>query len=285
VNKTATSVTVAVLLSAICFSTSAAANQVALNGFLIYQFRDTVKKALGKPFQTGESKRSEYEAYTIGNDAYMAFEYLKDHKDWVYSIQISGTTAKMRPFKGLVLGDKREKIIRALGKPDRTEKVKDGKKELLVYDSENCSVELDSAGTLVSIRIYWYQDLFNPPDADNEKNWEAFRRAMLKKDFKDISKYFRPDAEIYRGGKVLSIDKPFEAFFLEGKGEFFDALFSNKNSVYSEVKSGRDEMDLRLHEKMGSGFVHKFRKSKVLEEIYFLPYAGNWRIYEVKFRD
>jgi len=279
------SLIVAALVSAVCIVTPAPAQEVALNGFLIYQFRDTVKKALGKPFQTGKTERSEYEAYAIGDDAYMAFEYLKDHKDWVYSIQISGTNARMVPFKGLVLGDSREKVLRALGKPDRTEKVSNGKKELLVYDAENCSVELDTKGALVSIRIYWYQDLFEPPDGDNEKNWKAFRRAIQKKDFKTISGYFRPDVEIYRDGQVLSIDTAFEAFFLASKGKFFDAVLSDKNSVYSEVKSGvPDQMDMRLHEKMGSGFVHKFPKSKVLEEIYFLPYAGRWRIYEVKFR-
>ena len=279
------SLIVAALVSAICIASPAPAHEVALNGFLIYQFRDTVKKVLGKPFQTGKTERSEYEAYAMGDDAYMAFEYLKDHKDWVYSIQISGSKARMAPFKGLVLGDSREKVLAALGKPDRTEKVSNGRKELLVYDAENCSVEVDTKGRLVSIRIYWYEDLFTPPDGDNEKNWNAFRRAIQKKDFKAISGYFRPDAEIYRDGQVLSIDRAFEPFFLASKGKFFDAILSDKNSVYSEVKSNvSDRMDMRLHEKMGPGFVHKFPKSKVLEEIYFLPYAGKWRIYEVKFR-
>lgn len=280
---------------ALCFISVGFANEVELNGFLIYQYRDAVKNALGKPFQTGETKNSDYEAYVIGDDAHMVFEFLKDDKDRVYSIQLSGTKAKMDPFKGLVLGDSRKKVIGAFGKPDSIEKVNDGKKDLLIYDSKNYSVELDGKGALVSIRIYGYEALFKAPEADNTKNWEGFSRAVLKKDFNKISAYFRPDAEIYMNGKVLSIDKSFKAFFNDHKNKFLDAIFSDSNSIYSEIKKSTPEREYRLQvdqvdavetqEKMGYGYVHKFYKSKVVKEIYFLPYAGAWRIYEVKFRD
>jgi hypothetical protein len=31
--------------------------------------------------------------------------------------------------------------------------------------------------------------------------------------------------------------------------------------------------------------VYKFYKSKVLEEIVFVPHAGRWKVYEIKFRE
>ena len=276
---------IAPLVFLFLFVADSFANEVELNGFLLLQYRDAVQNTLGKPFNTGETEQTEYEAYSIGDNAYMVFEFLKDRPDWVHSIQVSGAKANMRPFHGLTLGDSREKVVGKLGKPDNVEKVKDGKKELLRYGSKNCSVELDARGVLVSIRIYSHKDILAVPDDDNGKNWTAFRKAVMEKDRAHIADFFRPDAEIFKGLKILSIDRQFYEFFKDQKGEFFNALFSDSDSVYSELKKTEPEMEYRLHEKMGFGFVHKFYKSKVLQEIYFLPYAGRWRIYEIKFAE
>jgi hypothetical protein len=74
-------------------------------------------------------------------------------------------------------------------------------------------------------------------------------------------------------------------FFLDKTTVFYKALLSDYSSVYEELKATEPEREIRVYEKVGVGIVHKFNKGKILKEIVFLPFAGQYRIYEIAFRN
>jgi hypothetical protein len=95
----------------------------------------------------------------------------------------------------------------------------------------------------------------------------------------------RPDVEIYKSGKVLSINQKYSAFVEHPDKDFITALVSDNDSVLKELTETEPEAELRIHEKVGVGEVYKFYKGKILKEIVFFPYNGMNRVYEIKFKE
>lgn len=258
-------------------------NQYQLNGFQIYQYRFAIEGSLGKPFKSGESDQFEWEAYKFDKNSYMIFQYSKKHLHLIYSIQITGKESTMLPFNGLILGDERSKVLEILGKPDEIRDIPDMKLKYYIYEDKNYSVEIDSDGKLYSIKISFYPEIYRET-GKNKDYWNQFKTVIAKKDFARLSLFFRPDAEIYYMGNTLNIDKAFASFFLDKKTAFYSALLSETESVYEELKNDTSKLEIRMIEKVGAGFVHKFYSGKFLKEIVFMPYAGQNRIYEIAFK-
>lgn len=258
--------------------------EIELNGFFLHQCRQAVVLSMRPAFEKMEKDFSIFEIHLFDEKAYMVFGYLKNMPQSIFSIQLTGRTTKMKPFKGLMLGDSKEKVIEVLGKPSLIEPTDVAGVERYEYKSTNYSVEINAEGKLYSIRIGSYRDLQSLPKTA-ELPWDGFKRSILKRDFKEISTNLRPDVEIYKGDKVLFINKSFREFIENPDSEFYDALVGEKNSVYSEIQQTEPEWELRFTEKVGVGWVYKFYKSKILREIFFLPYDGRYRVYEIAFRD
>jgi hypothetical protein len=258
--------------------------EIELNGFFLHQCRQAVELSLKPAFEKMEKDFLTYEIHLIDDEAYMVFGYPQNMPQSIFSIQLTGKTSKMKPFKGLMLGDSREKVIEVLGKPSSIEPTDVAGVQRYEYKSTNYSVEINVERKLYSIRISSYKDLQSLPKT-TELPWEGFKRSVLKRDFKEISTYLRPDVEIYKGDKVLFINKSFREFIENPDSEFYDALVGEKNSVYSEIQQTEPEWELRFTEKVGVGWVYKFYKGKILREIFFLPYDGRYRVYEMAFRD
>jgi hypothetical protein len=239
---------------------------------------------LGPAFEKMEKDFSIFEIQLFDEKSYMVFGYLKNMPQSIFSIQLTGRTTKMKPFKGLMLGDSKEKVIEVLGKPSSVEPTDIASVQRYEYKNANYTIEISGEGKLYSIRIHSYKDLQSLPKTA-ELPWEGFKRSVLKRDFKEISTYLRPDVEIYKCDKVLFINKSFREFIENPDSEFYDALVGEKNSVYSEIQQTEPEWELRFTEKVGVGWVYKFYKGKILREIFFLPYDGRYRVYEIAFRD
>lgn len=107
----------------------------------------------------------------------------------------------------------------------------------------------------------------------------------MAKDKDAILKWLRPDVEISRHGKSISIDKRYVDFQSAPDKEFMEALIGDKNSVLTQIRATEPEVAMRLMVEMGAGWVYKFHQDKVLDEIVFFPYNGQFRVYEVKFRN
>jgi hypothetical protein len=258
--------------------------EIELNGFLLHQCRKAIELSLRPSFEKMEEDFLTYEIHLFDDEAYMVFGYPKNMPQRIFSIQLTGRTSKMKPFKGLMLGDNKEKVIEVLGKPSSIEPTDVAGVQRYEYKGTNYSVEIGAEGKLYSIRIDSHRDLQSLPKT-TELPWEGFKRSILKRDFKEISTYLRPDVEIYKGDKVLFINKSFREFIENPDSEFYDALVGEKNSVYSEIQQTEPEWELRFTEKVGVGWVYKFHKGKILREIFFLPYDGRYRVYEIAFQD
>jgi len=258
--------------------------QTDLNGFRLWQFRNVIATTMGKPFETFTTDASIVEAYRLDDKAYMVFEYMKKYQNNISSMQITGSTDKAIPFMGLKLGDDISKVTAMLGQPTNIEKINSPKVTRFEYAGKNYTVEVDDKDKLYSIRIFITKDMLSKA-AETFKVWAEFKTAIAAKDIKKIMVLLRPDVEIYKKGKVLSINQRYADFEDKPDKEFIAALLGEKDSVFKELAETEPEAELRLHEKVGVGEVYKFYKGKTLKEIVFFPYNGVNRVYEIEFRE
>lgn len=276
-----------VLFVAILFvpvALGAADIQTDLNGFRLLQFKTGVEAFFGKPFESFKTKSTIVEAYKVDSNAYMVFEYLNELPDNIYSIQLTGHNSKASPFRGLILGDDAKKIESVLGKPTNTKKIESPDVWEYQYEGTNYSLEIDDKGKLYSIRLFTNTDIAQKAD-EKFKSYDQFKAFVLKKDVEGILAMLRPDVEIYKGGKVLSIKQRYADFAANPDKEIITALLGDSDSVLKELTESEAEGELRLTEKMGVGEVYKFYKGKILKEIVFFPYNGKYRVYEIAFRE
>ena len=117
------------------------------------------------------------------------------------------------------------------------------------------------------------------------KNWQLFKMAVLKKDVPAIMATLRPDAEIFKGGDALTHQGRYLEFMNKPDKKFLEALIGPKNSVRTALKETEPDGEMRLVMGMGVGQVFKFYKSDVLREIVLFPYGGEYRVYEIAFKD
>jgi hypothetical protein len=261
----------------------ARANQYQLNGFWLQQYKKAITTTLGKPFRISETTNSTWEAYALSGKSYMAFEFLKNKPDLIYSIQLTGDACEMIPFFGLKLGDDKSQLFASLGKPDMIKRIESRKVDLYEYKNKNFSFEINDQGKICSLRITGYKELFKGSSHDFSY-WKDFKKAILNRDFKGVGDFFRPDAEIYMHDEVLDIDKPFRSFFTHPAGKFYDALFNGEGSVLSQLQGSEPQLERRITLNSGVGHVYKFYAGQILQEIVFFPYGDKYRVYAIKFR-
>ena len=220
----------------------------------------------------------------IDQEAYMVVGHQKKYPNNISVLQLTGATTKALPFKGLRLGDPRSKVIDVLGKPDHIKQIQTPKVTKLSYEGRNYTVELDENDRLYSIQIFTTAGLMNKTDR-SESEWTAFKAAILSKNVAALLEMMKPDVEIYRGEKTLSITAPFITFAENPSGEFVSALIGPTNSVLQQIAQAEPVQELRLTEKIGMGIVYKFPDGKILQEIAFFPFNGKYRVYEIAFRE
>lgn len=257
---------------------------IDLNGFRLWQYRSVAENYFGKPFQTMKRDDHVLEAHQVSKSSYMVFGYWKTFPENARTIQITGYPTKMIPFKGLQLGDSEDQVFSVLGKPSNTKKITSPPVTIWYYDKENYTIEIDQQGRLYTIKIDLVQEMMNDADTKSEY-WAAFKQAILAKDKDAILKCLRPDVEIYRHGKSIAIDKRYVDFQAAPDKEFMEALIGDKNSVLTQIRATEPEVAMRLMLEMGAGWVYKFHQDNVLAEIVFFSYNGQFRVYEVKFRN
>lgn len=257
--------------------------EIDLNGFRLQQLKPAIVAALGKPFREFDADDFRVEAHQIDEAAYMVFEYYKETPNHVYSIQLTGSTTRALPFKGLSLGDPSSKVNSVLGKPSQVAQIEAPRVTKLSYEGRNYSVEIDDKEFLYSVRIYATRDLMSAHDEPNG-NWQQFKSAVAKRDLKTLIEFLRPDVEIYKDGKVISIAGRFGDFLANPDDQIVEALIAENGSVREALSQEEPEMEWRLILKFGAGSVYKFRRSTILKEIVFFPYAGRLRVYEIAFK-
>jgi len=272
------------LLSLLCSSVAADDFEVDLNGFRLQQFVKVPEASLGPSFKTMEWNELVLDAYALGPDAYMVVGHTKKYPNNIATLQLTGETSAALPFKGLVLGDSKSKVIQVLGSPDRVEEIAEPKVTKLAYTGRNYTVELDDQGRLYSIQIFATADLMTKADGIGTE-WSDFKASVLSKNFPAVASMLRPDVEIYKSGETLSINTRFSDFLKSPDKSFVAALIGDRDSVLEEIARTEPVQELRLILNFGVGTVYKFPTGKVLKEIVFFPFNGRYRVYEIAFRE
>lgn len=285
--RNANFVVVVIGISAIAASTwlaVAMAAETELNGWRLQQFIRAADTDLGVPVETIDDPPIHQRVYMIDDDAYMVFSVDDRQPGYIQDLQLTGTTGKALAFKGLRLGDSEATVTEVLGSPTNKLEVPSSKVIRYEYAGQNYTIEIDDQARLFSIKLFTDETIFaNPPDGQDP--WEAFKRAVLARDFAAVSGSLRPDVEIYRSGEVLSIGHRFSDFVARPDPGFAAVLFSGGDSVRANLLAGEPEQFVRVHEHVGVGLAYKFPPDSALQEIVFLPYDGRYRVYEIRFRD
>jgi len=255
-----------------------------LNGFYLWQFKAGVRNHFGEPFETQDFGDRIIEAYKVTDTSYMAFEFLKEKFEHnAFSVQISGYPTHMTAFRGVKLGDSFSDVEKKLGKAESSKKVEGLPYTIYYYnDDSNFSTEFDEDNRLYSIRIYVTDEFMNDAEHDFD-SWTDFTEAIKAKDMKRISDLLRPDFEIFKDDKVLSVETPFAEFLANPDNEIVNAFIGENGSVKAAMEESEPDGEARLIIDMGLGQVYKFYKGSVVAEIVLFPYNGKYRIYEVTF--
>lgn len=269
----------------ILFASVASANEtvVDLNGFRLQQIFHVAKNVYGDPFTTVGNETKVGKAFRVGEEAYMIFSYHAKYENSIAAMQLTGVLPNTPVFLGLSLGDPKEKVLKALGPPDDIKEISEPLVKELKYNDRNYSVELDSSGRLYSIRIFTTKKIVSDIDSETD-TWTEFSTAIKSMKFSEVEKMLRPDVEIYKDGQTFSVKGRYSDFQNAPDQNIVDSLFSESESVLSEVKTFTPEKELRLILDFGVGEVYKFKTSKVLREIVFFPFNGKYRVYEIAFR-
>lgn len=261
----------------------AALTEIELNGWRLQQYIRAVDAQLGKPFKVVDDGREHWRAYRLDDEAYMVFLVHDDWPSYIQSIQLTGVTRKMLPFRGLMLGDPVAKVVASLGEPVRKVDIAQPKVVRYDYPDRNYSVEIDAGGRLYSILLNTREVLANVADAQDP--WPSFEAAIRARDFAALSGMLRPDVEISRDGEVLAVERRYSDFAQRPDPAFVDALFGERGSVRAALQDHAPEGQVRISEHQGIGMVYKFPEDSALQEIVFFPYAQRFRAYEITFRE
>ena len=269
----------------VLFSPVALANEtvVDLNGFRLQQIFHVAKNVYGDPFTTVGNETQIGKAFRVGEEAYMIFSYHAKYENSIAAMQLTGVLPDTPVFLGLSLGDPEAKVLKVLGNPDEIKEISEPRVKELKYNDRNYSVELDSSGRLYSIRVFTTKKIISDIESETD-TWAEFSTAIKSMNFSEVEKLLRPDVEIYKDGRTLSIKGRYSDFQKAPDQNIVDSLFSESGSVLSEVKMFNPDKELRVILDFGVGEVYKFKTSKVLREIVFFPFNGKYRVYEIAFR-
>lgn len=261
-------------------------SQKSMDGFFIGQHISAVINVLGESDQISSEKDgvSSY-AYWLdeSHSTFLAFSIFRPESGIIGAIQITGEKSDKINFLGLKLGDLKEKVVRVLGKPSSVE-LGTRNSDLYLYNNRNYSVELDKEGKLFSIRILGLDGF--EENVEIGDFIENFKGALNKSDINKISELLMPDVEICTKEDIFKVTKRFLDELSDPNSKIMKYLLFNKNNIRNILNEykGKIDMQMRITEKGPSGYVYKFPDSKVLEEIFVIEYAGNYRAWEIKYR-
>lgn len=262
-------------------------NQRELNGYLLGQ-RHSVLTKIGKPYKQVKSRDGWIdEVHLVNGENYMVFGFRKAGNEQMLSIQITGGPyAEMRPFLGLRLGDSKEKVVSALGKPTEIKHVSDVNVDEYRYDPRNYSVEIDSKGKLSSIRIGANEWYFKDVEFAKQSPVGGLRKALETCETDELVEQLSGDAEFYLGEETIEFNSSVFQELQNKNSRFVQLLCGGKGSLREALLTENTEEDIqmRVYEKHSPAIVAKFPNSKIVSEIVFDAVAGKWRVYEVQFR-
>jgi hypothetical protein len=277
--------------AALCQSVT---SQYELNGFLLGQHVKAIEAQLGQPSQTQEtSDRWSYKIYIIDRPhrGYMVFKFAPDRPEYAFSIQVAGDSAgDMYPFLGLVLGSDTTAARMRLGAPTTVERETDPPLLLWSYQGRNYSLEFTPAGKLYSVQLFGY-DGFPKMPSEPLAPIAPLRDALLHRDVERLLALMAPDFEVYQAGRTHTFAASARKEIADATTTVAQLLYAGRNSLRDVLADSalvdRADVNIRVYEHPRPGAIYtsyRFPKDAPLNEIVFEGYAGQWRVWEIRFR-
>jgi len=268
-------------------------SQRELNGFLLGQHEEILANQFGEPVQQEEYPDGwSYRAYVIDSTyrAYMVFKFADVRSDYMYSIQIAGDSGTpMEPFIGLRLGDSRARVTEVLGAPTSTEAVPDMDLELLLFEDRNYSVELSPDGQLFSIQIMGYDGF--PDSLPLLQPLTLLGEHLRVRNVDRLVEVMAPDLAIQVADSITQFSRGARLELADSTSAVSRLLYSAPGSLADLLADSSivaaSHLALRLYENPMPGaqyMVWSFAEDSPLQEIVYQGLAGQWRVWEVRWR-
>jgi hypothetical protein len=192
----------------------------------------------------------------------------------------------MHPFYGFKLGAKKEVAERVFGEFDHTRKVDDPPLVIQYYKNKNYSIEIDTRGNIYGIQIFGNVQRTKPKESS--PSLTGFRKAILSRNIDSLLTYLAPDVELYHRGKVITYNGAARAEFTKNDSELVKHLLAPTESMWfvfaKEMAEGAPDVRIDNEAKTETHY-YKFFDSNIISEIVFIPHAGKWKVYEIRFRN
>ena len=283
-----------VLVLALLFGQLAAAldnppSQLELNGFLLGQHKNVLETTFGPPDQETTTEDGwVYRVYYLPepSEGYMIFKFTNYDLGHIFSIQIAGdASVRMAPFVGLRLGDSREKIEEMLGQPSEVRPNTELNLELILYQNRNYSVEIDAEGKLSSIQIFGFEG-FRPDKFYGVPRIKLLKDCLLATNKECLLDLLAPDFEVYKDGQTYTFTASARTELTNPDSQLLRFLAGERGSLRAvfvdEGLTGGAEGRIIMGGPIAS--VYKFPKSKIVREVVYKMFAGDWRVWEIQFR-
>ncbi len=254
-----------------------------LYGFGLGQFKEAVHNEFKSPFKTGSyGDGSQYEIYLLNPDksAYIVFEYSPLFPDTVWSVQVSGKDSTVDlGFKGLRLGDDKNKVIELLGNPDHITPL-EGASELWSYGADY-SIEISEEGRFSSIKILHKSEV---PDVNKILDFDKIIQILQTGDNERLAKIISPGIEIYYREKTLFFTKSLKNEIKNDSSKIFSTIKQISKGLESIDKNNPYMLEetMRIAEGQNPMHVIKVKTGHIIKEIVFDYQNGEYLIWEIK---
>jgi hypothetical protein len=258
-----------------------------LYGFKLGQYRDAAKKELGNPIKYGKFEDGFiYEAFLLKPDSslHIVFEYAARDTNLIWSIQVSGKNNSTDiGFRNIKMGIDKAQTEEFLGKPSSIEDIGEYGQRW-VYDKTNFSVEVNTKGKLLSVKILNNSnELFPKQDLEKLPTFEKIQKALNTGTNNEILDLLCGDIEIYHQDKTYSFQKSFKTEENTDYSKILSLLRKISNDLTTvNTKNDKEYIEsIRIVEGEDSKHVMKFRNGHTIKEIVFKYYGGRYLIYEI----
>ena len=269
-------------------------SQYELNGFLLGQHISSIRRQLGEPSQ--EQRTDDHWIYRVyiidrAHHAYMVFKFAPERPDHAVSIQIAGDSGSQTyPFLGLVLGSDTGRTRARFGTATTIEQELDPPLSAWSYEHRNYSFEFTPVGRLYSIQVFGY-DGFDAMPAEPLARLEPFRDALASRNPERLMPVVASDLELYRGGHSVTFTASARRELADPTTPLSQLLYAGSKSLRALLADStlvqRGTVAIRVYEHSRPGAIYtsfRFPAGTPLEELVFEGFAGQWRIWEVRFR-
>jgi hypothetical protein len=258
-----------------------------LDGFLLRQDRSAIEAELGTSFDQKKSSRGEIAyAYHVphSKENYLGVYY---EKDKIYQLELTGKEdSGPTGFFGLLLGDSASEVKAALGNPTEIRHEDDFNVDLWDYKKENYSLEFSPDGHLYSIQIV-DEDKGLPGDFPGGTFTYGFAKAVQSHNVDEMMRLASGEIEC-ASDDTLGIPASSARKILSDKTSPLSICLTKAATAILSLgpaMNGTDDSIRLWPDVHRSGAVTKFPESSALKEVVFVVEAGNWRVYEVTFRE